>query len=232
MLEVQDIHTYHGESYTLQGVSLTLRKGQAIAVLGRNGVGKTTLIRSIIGFTPPRRGRILLNNEDITRRPAHEIARAGIGLVPQGHRIFPSLNVRENLTVAARKQNGSAWGLEKVLDLFPRLGERLNNRGNKLSGGEQQLLACGRALMGNPELMLMDEPSEGVAPLLVRELGRIIVQLKESGTSILLVEQNIPFALKVADYVYLMSKGKIVHECTPAELAKNEEVKARYLGVF
>lgn len=232
MLEVQDIHTYHGESYTLQGVSLTLRKGQAIAVLGRNGVGKTTLIRSIIGFTPPRRGRILLNNEDITRRPAHEIARAGIGLVPQGHRIFPSLNVRENLTVAARKQNGSAWGLEQVLDLFPRLGERLNNRGNKLSGGEQQLLACGRALMGNPELMLMDEPSEGVAPLLVRELGRIIVQLKESGTSILLVEQNIPFALKVADYVYLMSKGKIVHECTPAELAKNEEVKARYLGVF
>jgi branched-chain amino acid transport system ATP-binding protein len=232
MLEVQDIHTYHGESYTLQGVSLTLRKGQAIAVLGRNGVGKTTLIRSIIGFTPPRRGRILFNNEDITRRPAHEIARAGIGLVPQGHRIFPSLNVRENLTVAARKQNGSAWGLEKVLDLFPRLGERLNNRGNKLSGGEQQLLACGRALMGNPELMLMDEPSEGVAPLLVRELGRIIVQLKESGTSILLVEQNIPFALKVADYVYLMSKGKIVHECTPAELAKNEEVKARYLGVF
>jgi branched-chain amino acid transport system ATP-binding protein len=232
MLEVQDIHTYHGESYTLQGVSLTLRKGQAIAVLGRNGVGKTTLIRSIIGFTPPRRGRILLNNEDITRRPAHEIARAGIGLVPQGHRIFPSLNVRENLTVAAREQNGSAWGLEQVLDLFPRLGERLNNRGNKLSGGEQQLLACGRALMGNPELMLMDEPSEGVAPLLVRELGRIIVQLKESGTSILLVEQNIPFALKVADYVYLMSKGKIVHECTPAELAKNEEVKARYLGVF
>jgi branched-chain amino acid transport system ATP-binding protein len=232
MLKVQDVHTYRGESYILQGVSLSLEKGQVVAVLGRNGVGKTTLIRSIIGFTPPRRGRILFNDEDITRRPPHEVARNGIGLVPQGHRIFPSLNVKENLTVAERDGNRSGWGLQKVLDLFPSLRARLNNRGNKLSGGEQQLLACGRALMGNPEMLLLDEPSEGLAPLLIRELGRILQQLKQGSTSILLVEQNIPFALGLADHVYLMSKGKIVYESKPEDLMKNEEVKARYLGVW
>ena len=231
MLEVQDIHTYYGESYILQGVSLTLREGQVVAVLGRNGVGKTTLIRSIVGFTPPRRGRILFKEEDITKLPTHQIARRGIGLVPQGRRIFPSLNVKENLTVAERKRDGSGWGLQKILDLFPRLGERLSHRGNKLSGGEQQMLACGRALVGNPEILLMDEPSEGLAPLLVRELGRILQQLKGGGASILIVEQNLPFALRIADYVYLMSKGKIVYESKPEDLWKNEEVKARYLGV-
>jgi len=231
MLEVQDIHTYYGESYILQGVSLTLREGQVVAVLGRNGVGKTTLIRSIVGFTPPRRGRILFKEEDITKLPTHQIARRGIGLVPQGRRIFPSLNVKENLTVAERKRDGSGWGLQKILDLFPRLGERLSHRGNKLSGGEQQMLACGRALVGNPEILLMDEPSEGLAPLLVRELGRILQQLKGGGASILIVEQNLPFALRIADYVYLMSKGKIVYESKPEDLWKNEEIKARYLGV-
>jgi len=231
MLEVQDIHTYYGESYILQGVSLTLREGQVVAVLGRNGVGKTTLIRSIVGFTPPRRGRILFKEEDITKLPTHQIARRGIGLVPQGRRIFPSLNVKENLTVAERKRDGSGWGLQKILDLFPRLGERLSHRGNKLSGGEQQMLACGRALVGNPEILLMDEPSEGLAPLLVRELGRILQQLKGGGASILIVEQNLPFALRIADYVYLMSKGKNVYESKPEDLWKNEEIKARYLGV-
>ena len=231
MLEVQDIHTYYGESYILQGVSLTLREGQVVAVLGRNGVGKTTLIRSIVGFTPPRRGRILFKEEDITKLPTHQIARRGIGLVPQGRRIFPSLNVKENLTVAERKRDGSGWGFDKILDLFPRLRERLSHRGNKLSGGEQQMLACGRALVGNPEILLMDEPSEGLAPLLVRELGRILQQLKGGGASILIVEQNLPFALRIADYVYLMSKGKIVYESRPEDLWKNEEVKARYLGV-
>jgi len=231
MLEVQDIHTNYGESYILQGLSLRLGQGQVVAVLGRNGVGKTTLIRSIIGFTPPRRGRILLRGEDITHLAPHEIARRGVGLVPQGRRIFASLGVGEHLEIGQRAGNGAGWSFDRVLELFPRLRERLRNRGNKLSGGEQQMLACGRALVGNPDILLMDEPSEGLAPLLVRELGRILGRLKTGGTSILIVEQNLAFALRVADHVYLMSKGKIVHESRPDELLRNHEVKARYLGV-
>jgi branched-chain amino acid transport system ATP-binding protein len=231
MLEVEDIHTNYGESYILQGVSLRVGRGQIVAVLGRNGVGKTTLIRSIVGFTPPRRGRILLRGEDITRLPAHEIARRGVGLVPQGRRIFASLAVGEHLQIGERVGNGSGWSFDRVLGLFPRLRERIRNRGNKLSGGEQQMLACGRALVGNPDILLMDEPSEGLAPLLVRELGRILARLKSSGASILIVEQNLAFALRIADHVYLMSKGKIVHESRPDELLRNEEIKTRYLGV-
>jgi len=231
MLEVEDIHTNYGESYVLQGVSLRVDQGEVVAVLGRNGVGKSTLIRSLIGLTPPRRGRVLLKGEDITRLPAHEIARRGVGLVPQGRRIFASLAVGEHLQIGERPGNGSGWSPPRVLDLFPRLRERLHNRGNKLSGGEQQMLACGRALVGNPDILLMDEPSEGLAPILVRELGRILAQLKTGGASILLVEQNLAFALRIADRVYLMSKGKIVHESRPDELRRDEEVKARYLGV-
>jgi branched-chain amino acid transport system ATP-binding protein len=231
MLDVEDIHTNYGDSYVLQGVSLRVGHGQVVAVLGRNGVGKTTLIRSIVGFTPPRRGRILLRGEDITRLPAHEIARRGVGLVPQGRRIFSSLSVGEHLEIGQRAGNGSGWSFRRVLDLFPRLQERIRNRGNQLSGGEQQMLACGRALVGNPDILLMDEPSEGLAPLLVRELGRILGRLKAGGASILIVEQNLAFALRIADHVYLMSKGKIVHESSPAALLGNEEIKARYLGV-
>lgn len=231
ILEVEDLHTYYGESYVLQGVSLGVDRGQVVALLGRNGVGKTTLIRSIVGFTPCRHGVVRFKRMEITRLPVHQIARMGIGLIPQGRRVFPSLNVREHLQVAARSRAGARWDLERVLALFPRLRERLRNRGNTLSGGEQQMLASGRALVCNPELLLMDEPSEGLSPLLLRELGRVIRELKADGISILLVEQNLAFALKLADYVYIMSKGKIVHGSCPEELLRDDAVKSHYLGV-
>lgn len=231
ILEVGDIHTYYGDSYILQGVSLRVDKGQVVALLGRNGVGKTTLIRSIMGFTPPRRGAVRFAGTEISRLPSYRIARMGIGLIPQGRRIFPSLDVREHLEVGARSREGSGWNVERVLALFPRLRERLGNRGSALSGGEQQMLASGRALVSNPRLILMDEPSEGLAPLLVGELGRAIRELKADGISILLVEQNLPFALRLADHVYILSKGKIVHASSPEELVRNDAVKSRYLGV-
>jgi branched-chain amino acid transport system ATP-binding protein len=236
MLEVRDIHTYYGDSYVLQGVSLRVDRGSVVAVLGRNGVGKTTLIRSIIGFTPPRRGQLWFKGVDITGMPAYEIAQMGMGIVPQGRRIFPSLNVRGNLDIAHRARRATAnktggWTLTRVFGLFPRLQERLLHAGRALSGGEQQMLASARALVGNPEFLLLDEPTEGLAPLLVREFGRIIQQLKQEGLSMLLVEQNLPFALKLADYVYVMSKGRIIYESSPEVLAQNEDVKARHLGV-
>ncbi len=229
MLSVQDVHTYYGDSYILQGVSLELQPGQVVALLGRNGVGKTTLARSIMGLTPAKRGRILLQNIDITHLPAHRIARLGLGLVPQGRQIFRSLSVKEHLEVTARGQG--VWTLERVLALFPNLRARLRSLAGKLSGGEQQMLAAARALVGHPALLVMDEPTEGLAPLMVRELGRVIDSLKQAGTSILLIEQQLAFALRYADTVFIMSKGRIVHECTPAELATDVATKSRYLGV-
>ncbi len=238
MLRIDDIHTYYGDSYVLQGVSLEVRPGTVAALLGRNGMGKTTLIRSIIGFARPRRGQVLFEGREITRLPSHEIARLGIGLVPQGRRIFPSLTVVENLTVAARNGGTSPggpaegpWTKDRVLGLFPRLGERTGHRGSMLSGGEQQMLAIARALMTNPRLLLMDEPSEGLAPLLVRELGASIGRLKGAGLSILLVEQNLPMALGIADEVYVLSKGRVVYHGTPDEMSADATVQHRYLGV-
>jgi branched-chain amino acid transport system ATP-binding protein len=230
VLEVRDVHTYYGESHVLHGVSLTVAPGQVVTILGRNGMGKTTLIRSVIGFTPARRGSIYFKGRDVTHWPSFRTVALGMGLVPQGRRVFPSLSVRENLEVAARG-NGGGWTLERVYGLFPRLKERAVNRANKLSGGEQQMLAIGRALMSNPELLLMDEPTEGLAPLLVREVGATIARLKGEGLSILLVEQNLPMALSVADHVHVLSRGQIVHSSTPAELAQNHDVQSRYLGV-
>lgn len=232
MLEVADIHTYYGESYILKGVSLEVKEGSVVALLGRNGMGKTTTIRSIIGFTPPRRGAVRFNGRDITGLQPYQIAQMGIGLIPQGRLIFPSLSVEENLTMAARtREKAEAWSLDRVYPLFPILKERAKYKGNLLSGGEQQMLTIARALMTNPDLLLMDEPSEGLAPLIVQEVGRIISELKQSGFSILLVEQNLPMALGVADYVYLISNGAIVYQSTPKELRDNEEAKAKYLGV-
>ena len=236
MLEVCDIHTYYGDSYVLQGVSLQAERGTVVAVLGRNGMGKTTLMRSIIGFAPPRRGQLWFKGVDITRLPSYRIARMEMGIIPQGRRIFPSLSVRENLAIAARHQSATGgqskrWTLERVFGLFPRLQERLLHPGRALSGGEQQMLASARTLVGNPDFLLMDEPSEGLAPLLVQELGRMIQQLKAEGLSMLLVEQNLAFALQLADYVYVMSKGRMVYASAPHVLAQNEDVKALHLGI-
>lgn len=231
MLAVEAIHTYYGESHVLQGVSLHVDEGEAVALLGRNGVGKSTTISSIIGFTPPRRGRIHVRGEDVTDNPSHRTAQMGVGLVPQGRGIFPTLTVRENMTLAARNAQNGGWTFARVLEAFPLLEERLDNRGSQLSGGEQQMLAIARALMTNPELLLLDEPSEGLAPMIVREIRRIMQELRRQGLSLLLVEQNLALAFSVADRVYVMNKGQIVFEGTPAELQESEEVLHRYLGV-
>jgi branched-chain amino acid transport system ATP-binding protein len=227
-LQVEDIHTYYGESHILHGVSLTVGPGEAVALLGRNGAGKTTLIRSIAGFTPPREGRVLFDGDAVHRWPAYRVARRGLALVPQGRRIFAPLSVRENLLLGARV-NG--WTLDRVFELFPRLRDRADQSGGTLSGGEQQMLAIGRALLTNGRMLLLDEPSEGLAPLIVREIGRVLTSLKSERLSILLVEQNYHLALQVADRVYVMSKGQIVYEGTPASLEADEDVKRRYLGI-
>jgi branched-chain amino acid transport system ATP-binding protein len=231
MLEVVDIHTYYGESHVLQGVSLKVEQGQVIALLGRNGMGKTTIARSIIGFTPPRRGVVRFKGKEINGLQSYQIARMGLALVPQGRGIFPSLSVKENLTIAARNSNREgAWNLERIYALFPILKKRANFYSNRLSGGEQQMLSIARALMTNPDLLLMDEPSEGLAPLIVQEISRVIDQLRGSH-SVLLAEQNLSMALGLADYVYVISKGTVVYESTPQELRTNEEVKSKHLGI-
>ena len=215
MLEVEGIQTYYGESHVLHGVSVRVGPGEAVALLGRNGAGKTTLIRSVSGMTPPRDGRVVFDGQAVERWPAYRIARRGLALVPQGRRIFAPLSVRENLLLGARS---GEWRLEKVYDLFPRLREREGQSGGTLSGGEQQMLAIGRA-------------SEGLAPIVVREIGRVVQGLKGGRLSILLVEQNYHLALRVADRVYVMNKGQIVWEGTPAGLEAAEEIKRRFLGV-
>jgi branched-chain amino acid transport system ATP-binding protein len=229
VLAIAEVHTYYGDSHVLHGVSLGIVPGEVVAILGRNGMGKTTLIRSVIGFTQPRRGHVRFKGVDVTAWAPFRRIERGMALVPQGRRVFPSLSVRENLNVA--RGGRGRWNLERVYGLFPRLRERAANRANKLSGGEQQMLAIGRALMSNPVLLLMDEPTEGLAPLLVREVGRVIGELKREGLSILLVEQNLPMAASVADRVHVLNRGEIVYAGAPGELLANEDVKSRYLGV-
>jgi branched-chain amino acid transport system ATP-binding protein len=229
MLVVDSIHTYYGESHILQGVSLSVKAGELVALLGRNGAGKTTTMNSIIGFNRPRLGKVLLAGRDMTGCPPYAVAAAGVGLVPQGRRIFAPLTVKENL-VFAQSRNGP-WTLAHVYELFPRLFERQHVRGNALSGGEQQMLAIGRALLMNPSLLLMDEPSEGLAPLIVRDIGRIIGDLKQSGMAMLLAEQNLAMALSVADRCYVLNKGQVVVDTTAEALRQDDEVKHRFLGV-
>ncbi len=231
LLSVEDIHTYYGDSYILQGLSLEVREGEALAVLGRNGMGKTTLINSIMGFVPPRQGKIFFHGEEITGMPSYGISIAGIGLCPQGRRIFPTLSVRENLIVAHQMHGIDRWTVETVLELFSQLGKRVNQRAGSLSGGEQQMLAIGRALMTNPSCLILDEPSEGLAPLIIQDLGVAIRSLKEEGLSILLVEQNTPFAVKTVDRINIIAKGKLIYDASPEELWGDEEVKKTYLGI-
>jgi branched-chain amino acid transport system ATP-binding protein len=231
MLEVIKVDTYYRERHVLYGVSLKVLQGSIVAMLGRNGMGKTTIIRTIMGLTPLRSGEIRFNGEDISLLEPYQIARKGIALVPQGRGIFPSLSVKENFTIAARNYDKiAAWNLERIYQLFPILEQRAKLYGNLLSGGEQQMLTIARALMTNPNMLIMDEPSEGLAPLVVREISKIIGQLR--GThSVLLAEQNISMALGIADYVYLISKGTVVFESKPQELRNNNEIKTKYLGV-
>lgn len=238
MLEVKGIHSFYGGAHVLHGTSLTVPQGRVVALLGRNGMGKTTLVRSIMGTHPPvvKRGSITYEGQELVGRKPHDIAARGLGLVPQGRRIFPSLTVVENLTMAGRpsEENGDkriVWDLDRIYELFPRLSERTKHFGDQLSGGERQMLAIARALMTNPKLLLMDEPSEGLAPLLVQDLRDQILELKASGLPILLVEQNLGLALAVADEVYIMERGEIVYHDTPDKLADDEEVKRTYLGV-
>ena len=239
MLKAVDLHAYYGDSHVLQGVTLEVAKGAVTAVLGRNGVGKTTLCRSIVGLTPPREGSVLFDGAEIARLPPHRIFDLGVSLVPQGRRIFSSLTVRENLAIAVRpprtRRSGApgvpGWDLQKVFSVFPRLSERSGHRGDELSGGEQQMLAIARALVARPSLLIMDEPTEGLAPMLVAEVASVIGRLRHEGTSILLAEQNAAFAVKVADYVHVMSKGAVVHSGDPAALWNDEEIKTQLLGV-
>ncbi len=232
MLNVLDLHTYYGDSHVLQGVTLHVERGTVAAILGRNGVGKTTLCRSIFGFTPARAGRVLFNDVEITHLPPHKINGMHISLVPQGRRIFTSLTVQENLAIAVQQHSKACrWDVQTVFALFPRLAERRRHRGNELSGGEQQMLAIARALVANPAFLVMDEPTEGLGPMLVAEVATVIRRLKDEGTSILLIEQNAAFAVKVADHVHVMSKGKIVHSSDPAALWENEAIKTQFLGV-
>jgi branched-chain amino acid transport system ATP-binding protein len=231
ILEVHDIHTYYGDAYVLHGLSLELQQGQILGLLGRNGVGKTTLVNSIVGFNPPRRGRIVFKGNEITHSPSFETVRGGMGLVPQGRRVFPTLTVEENLLVAERSPDRHGWSLQRVYNLFPRLHERRNQRAKTLSGGEQQMLAIGRALMTNPDCLIMDEPSEGLAPIIIQGLWEAISTLKKEGLSILLVEQNAHLALKLVDYVHVMSKGQVVYSSKPEDLRANDEIKSNYLGI-
>lgn len=239
MFEAENVHSYYGGAHVLQGVSLRVPEGSLVALLGRNGVGKTSFIRSAVGMTPPavRLGSFRYRGQELLGQPSYRIAEMGIGLVPQGRRIFRSLTIVENLTVAARNgQKGQqpaskAWDLDRIWSVFPRLAERKQNHGNELSGGEQQMLAIGRALMTNPSLLLMDEPSEGLAPVIVQQLRDQMLLLKNDGLSILLVEQQLGLALAVADEVYILDKGTLVYHGTPKELRASPETMHRYLGV-
>jgi branched-chain amino acid transport system ATP-binding protein len=233
LLAVEDLQTFYGKSHVLRGVSFTVPPGEITVLLGRNGAGKTTTLRSIMGLTPPRGGTIRFKGEDITGRAPHHVFRRGVGYVPEGRQIFPHLDVGENLRLAERAGgDGTRWTLARIFEYFPVLRERWRQKGRSLSGGEQQMLAIARALAGNPELLMLDEPSQGLAPLFVRMLGELMGRLRQEGLTILLVEQNVRLALAIADRVAVLSRGTVVFEGDPAEFhRRGDELRGRYLAV-
>jgi branched-chain amino acid transport system ATP-binding protein len=230
ILAVEDVSTFYGLSQVLFGVSLEVAPGECVCLLGRNGVGKTTTMRSIMGLTPPRRGRVVWKGQDVTGKPPYRIAQQGIGFVPEDRRIFADLTVWENLDVASRHRGGG-WTVERIFDLFPKLRELTGRQGGFLSGGEQQMLTIARTLMGNPELLLLDEPSEGLAPLVVEHLKEQIGRLKREGLTILLAEQNVGFCLDLADRVYVLEKGQIRYQGTAREFRDDESIRHQYLAL-
>ncbi len=228
LLTLAGIETYYGDSHILQGVTLAAAPAKITCLLGRNGAGKTTTVRTIMGLTPPRAGRITFNGRDITGAPPHQVARAGIALVPQGRGIFPDLTVRQQLTLAPRT---GGWSLDRLHARFPILAERAHQLGGLLSGGEQQMLAIGRALLQGPRMLLMDEPTEGLAPLFVARVREVLEELRRDGLAVLLVEQNLSLALEIADQFYVLNKGRVVFEGPPARLRADPGVRQQYLGV-
>jgi branched-chain amino acid transport system ATP-binding protein len=219
-LTAEGLHTYYGKSHILHGVSLDVAEGKITALLGRNGAGKTTTLRSVMGLTPPREGRVTIFGSDTTRWPTFRIAACGVGYVPEGRRIFPNLSVEENLKVPLERPG--PWTVARIYELFPRLAERKLNRGRQLSGGEQEMLSIGRALLLNPRLLILDEPSQGLAPLIVREVFRIVAQMRSEGISVLLVEQNVRMSLEIADHAYVLDDGSVVYSGPAHELAADE----------
>jgi branched-chain amino acid transport system ATP-binding protein len=233
LLSVENIETRYGRSQVLFGVSLRIAPGETVTLMGRNGMGKTTTVRSIMGMTPAASGSIRFNGHETRTLPAYRVAKLGVGLVPEGRQIFPNLSVRENLVATAddRSPGGAHWDLKAIYELFPRLAERQNSMGNQLSGGEQQMLAVGRALMTNPRLLILDEATEGLAPLIRREIWRCLVKLKAQGQSVLVIDKNVAALIKIADRHYMIERGRIVWTGTSAELAAAPDVQHRYLGV-
>jgi len=233
IIEAREIHTYSGDSHILHGINFTISAGETVSLMGRNGMGKTTLLRSLLGLTPPRRGTVKVFGRDMTGAPPEKVVRTGIAFVPEDRGIFPKLTVRENLVMAARSgPNGRReWDLDRVLDTFPRLAQRMTNMGNHLSGGEQQMLTVGRALMTNPDLILLDEATEGLAPLIRNEIWSVVRQIKESGIAAVIVDKDLKALLAVSDRNIIISKGRIVFEGSSEALASNPELHKQHLGI-
>jgi branched-chain amino acid transport system ATP-binding protein len=233
LLELSNVETRYGLSQVLFGVSLEIGAGEMVTLMGRNGMGKTTTVRSIMGLTPATAGSIRFAGRELRGVPSYRVAKSGIGLVPEGRQIFPNLSARENLVATASNRVGSTdpWTLEKVYDLFPRLAERIGNMGNQLSGGEQQMLAIGRALMTNPRLLILDEATEGLAPLIRQEIWQCLTRLKAAGQSILVIDKNVAALTRIADRHYLIERGRVVWSGTSAELAAAPDIQHRYLGI-
>jgi len=231
VLLLQDVHTYYGESHILKGISSEIKKGELVTLLGRNGAGKTTTLRTIMGIVPPKQGKISFDGIDIRGQKPHSIASLGVGYVPEERMIFPSLSVLENLSLPSKGSKRGLWELEKIYQYFPVLGERADQKGSQLSGGEQQMLAIARILTMDLKLMLLDEPTEGLAPMLVREIGTILKEIRKTGITILLVEQNTRFATGVSDKHCILYNGQIVYEGSNEEFKADTEVQKRYLGV-